>query len=249
MSGLLVLWDVDFTLVNARGVGRQLYQDAFWKVFQRELPAAATEADMAGRTDRAIAIDVLTLAGVADPRGQLGAFQAALHELAPGVEPMAATQAIVLPGVADALDALAGQDGVVQSVLTGNIRPLADAKLNPLGLTRLLDLEVGAYGSEHEVRSELVDLARARASQAYAADFSGPATVLIGDTPLDIRAALVTGARAIGVATGQFSVEQLTAAAAADAGPPGAVTVLPDLTDTAAVVAAVLDGRADSPAA
>ena len=244
-----MLWDVDFTLVNAGGVGWRLYRQAFAQVFRRELPDVAGRTGMAGRTDRAIAIDVLTLAGVADPRGQVGAFQAALHRLAPGVAPMVADRAVVLPGVADALAALARQAGVVQSVLTGNIRPLAQAKLGPLGLAALLDLDVGAYGSEHEVRSELVDLARARAGEAYDADFSGPATVLIGDTPLDVRAALVTGARAIAVATGQFSVAELAAAADDDGAPPGAVVVLPDLTDTAAVLAAVLAGRADSPAA
>lgn len=249
MSALLVLWDVDFTLVNTAGVGWQLYRQAFAEVFGRELPDVARRTDMAGRTDRAIVIDVLTQAGVADPRGQVGAFQAALGRFAPGVAPMVAARAVVLPGVAEALATLAGHPDVVQSLLTGNIRPLAEVKLGPLGLTRSLDLDVGAYGSEHEVRSELVDLARARATQAYDADFSGPATVLIGDTPHDVRAALVTGARAIAVATGQFSVAELTAAAAADGAAPGEVTVLADLADTPAVVAAVLDGRAGAPAA
>ncbi len=247
MSGLLVLWDVDYTLVNAAGVGWQLYQRAFAEVFQRELPDLAGQTGMAGRTDRAIAIDVLTLAGVPDPRSKIGAFQAALHRLAPSVAPMVADRGVVLPGVTDALATLARQSGVVQSVLTGNIRPLAEAKLGPLGLAGSLDMDVGAYGSEHEIRSELVDLARARALEAYGADFSGPATVLIGDTPLDVRAAIVTGARAVGVATGQFSVTELVAAD--DGALPGAVTVLPDLTDTAAVVAAVMNGRADLPAA
>ena len=242
-----MLWDVDFTLVNAAGVGRRLYQEAFSQVFARELPDVANEADMAGRTDRAIALDVLTLAGVADPRGQVAAFESALHRLAPGVRPMVAASAVALPGAAAALAALAGQPGVVQSVLTGNIRPLAEAKLAPLGLTGRLDLTVGAYGSEHEVRSELVHLARQRAAKAYGADFGGHATVLIGDTPLDVRAALDTGARAIAVATGQFSQADL--AAAGHGAPPAAVAVLADLSDTAAVVAAVLNGRADSPAA
>jgi phosphoglycolate phosphatase len=247
MSALLVLWDVDYTLVNAAGVGRHLYRDAFLQVFGRELPDEANEADMAGRTDRAIAIDVLTLAGVPDPRAQVAPFEAALHRLAPGVRPLAAANAVALPGAASAQAALAGQAGVVQSLLTGNIRPLAEAKLGPLGLTGPLDLDVGAYGSEHEIRSELVHLARRRAAQAYGADFGGTATVLIGDTPLDVRAALATGARAIAVATGQFSMADL--AASAEGAAAGTVVVLPDLSDTAAVVAAVLDGRADSPAA
>jgi phosphoglycolate phosphatase-like HAD superfamily hydrolase len=121
---------------------------------------------------------------------------------------------------------------VVQSLLTGNIRPLAEVKLGPLGLTRHLDLDVGAYGDTHEVRSELVGPARRRAATAYGGDFGEQATVLVGDTPFDIGAAVVTGARAVGVATGGFSVAELARA--------GADAVLPDLTDTDRVLAAIL---------
>ena len=128
-----------------------------------------------------------------------------------------------------------GADGagdVVQALLTGNIRALAEVKLAALGLSGHLDFDVGAYGDVHEVRSELVGPARRKAALAYGADFGGEATVLVGDTPLDIEAALVTGARAVGVATGHFSVAELNAA--------GAHAVLPDLTDTGRVLAAIL---------
>jgi phosphoglycolate phosphatase len=121
--------------------------------------------------------------------------------------------------------------GARQSVLTGNIRPLAAAKLAAAGLGEHLDLDVGAYGDVHEVRAELVPVARQAAQAAYGADFGGQSTVLIGDTPLDVAAALATGARAVGVATGSFSAADLAAA--------GAHIVLPDLTDTSLVLAAV----------
>ena len=84
----------------------------------------------------------------------------------------------------------------------------------------------------HEVRAELVPAARASAARRYGSDFAGLATVLIGDTPLDVGAALATGARAVGVATGPFTAEDLAAA--------GAHTVLPDLADTPAVLSAIL---------
>ncbi len=141
----------------------------------------------------------------------------------------------MLPGAAAALAALAGQDGMdhaaVQSVLTGNMRALAEVKLAALGLDDYLDLRVGAYGDAHEIRADLVPLARASAAAAYAADFGGRATVLVGDTPLDIAAARAAGARAVGVATGSSTVADLTAA--------GADAVLPDLVDTARVLAAI----------
>jgi phosphoglycolate phosphatase-like HAD superfamily hydrolase len=231
---LLVLWDVDFTLVNATGVGRNLYYAAFAEVFGRELPAVAAAAEMAGRTDRAIVLDVLRLAGVPDPRGAVVAFEAALARLGRGAHGMVAESGSVLAGAHAALIALAGIPGVVQSVLTGNVSAVAEAKLAPLGLADHLDLAIGAYGNEHEVRAELVPLARERAAVAHRADFTGEATVLVGDTPLDVAAALAAGARAVGVATGQFDVAELEAA--------GADAVLADLSVTAEVVAAVLGG-------
>lgn len=234
VSSILVLWDVDYTLVNAYGVGRHLYQLAFAELYGRPMPEEAAGASMAGRTDRAIVLDVLERAGIPGARGQIDAFEAALGRLAPGVRDMVASSASALPGAQAALDALAAVPGVVQSLLTGNIRPLAEAKLAPLGLTAHLDLDVGAYGGEHEVRSELVHLARSRATAAYGVSFGGQATVLVGDTPLDIEAALRTGARAVGVATGQFTLAELKTA--------GPHVALPDLASTAAVVAAVLAG-------
>jgi phosphoglycolate phosphatase len=246
---LLVLWDVDHTLINAGGAGLELYRIAFAEMFGGEMPEPGS---MAGRTERAIVLKVLTLAGLPEPRGKIAAFHAVMAAHAPEVAGLIREHGIVLPGAAEALAALAmigtadgiagagdGAGGdehcarpVVQALLTGNIRPLAEVKLRALGLTGHLDLDVGTYGDAHEVRSELVGPARRRAALAYGADFSGEATVLVGDTPLDVEAALVTGARAVAVATGYFSVAELTAA--------GAHVVLPDLTDTERVLGAVL---------
>ena len=126
----------------------------------------------------------------------------------------------------------------MQSVLTGNMQATAAAKLAALDLDQFLDLRVGAYGDAHEIRADLVPLARARAAAAYGGDFAGRATVLIGDTPLDIEAAQLAGARSIAVATGGFSAAELAAA--------GADTVLPDLADTARVLAAITAERRDT---
>jgi len=230
VASILVLWDVDFTLVDTRGVGRHLYQLAFAEMYGRPLPSTATEAGMAGRTDRAIATEVLALAGVANPEGQVTRFEAALSRLAPGLADRVAATGKALPGAGPALAALAGQ--ARQSVLTGNVRALAEVKLAPLGLTRYLNLDIGAYGDESAERADLVHLARSRARAAYGRDFPGEATVLVGDTPLDVAAALATGARAVGVATGQFTTDELAEA--------GAHAVLTDLADTGAVLGAVL---------
>lgn len=235
MRRLLVLWDIDYTLVNAGGVGTELYTRVFASRYGRPLPQPGS---MAGRTDRAIAREVLALAGLDGQDAldqELQLFQAALNDTAPAFAARARQVVTALPGAAAALEglaALAPGEGPVQSLLTGNIRPMAEIKLAAVGLTRHLDLEVGSYGDLHEIRAELVAPARDAAAAAYAGDFGGTATVLIGDTPLDVAAALATGARAVGVATGGFSTADLAAA--------GAHAVLPDLTDTAAVVSAIV---------
>lgn len=233
---LLVLWDVDHTLLNAGGLSSHLYGVVFAELFGREL---AQVAPMAGRTDRAIIVETLAMAGVPDPRGHVDAFIAGLTRQAPAYGELVRQRGHALPGAVAALTALAAPaptppNGIArarQSVLTGNIRPLAEVKLGTLGLRDLLDLDIGAFGDSHEVRSELVHVARSRAAAAAGADFGGEATVLVGDTPLDVAAALATGAHAVGVATGNYSEVDLDAA--------GAHAVLPDLTDTPRVLAAI----------
>ena len=273
MRERLVLWDVDHTLLNAGGWSSQLYGLVFAELFGRSLPRVAP---MAGRTDRAIIVETLTMAGVPDPREHVPAFIEAMTRQAPAYGEQVRTRGRVLPGVPEALAALAllgaepggagrsgragssgwagrtGRSGRVrQSVLTGNIRPLAEVKLAALGLGDPLDLAIGAYGDMDEVRAELVGVARARAGGSggdfggdsaedtgrdFGRDFGGEATVLVGDTPLDVAAALATGARAVAVATGSYTEAELAAS--------GAHAVLPDLSDTGRVLAAILGGRA-----
>lgn len=235
MPAILVLWDVDFTLVNAGGVGRHLYEVAYGELFDGDFPGNVT--DFGGRTDSAIAFELLTLAGVADPHNQIAVLHARLAQLAPGAADMVRERGTVLPGAAEALAALAGRrcnGQLIQSLLTGNIPALAELKLTTLGLTAHLDLASGAYGDSSRIRSDLVPIARSNAAKRYGHDFAGRATVLVGDTPDDIEAALANGARGVGVATGSFTQAELTAA--------GAHAVLPDLTDTGRVLDAILGG-------
>jgi phosphoglycolate phosphatase len=241
VSELLVLWDVDYTLVSADGLGTRLYEVVFREMFGRELPAVAPKA---GRTDRAIILDTLAMAGLDSPRDRVDDFLATLARQVAVADGTMDVRVRALPGASAAIAAIAAdadagegvgragsRGGIRQSVLTGNIRPLAALKLRRAGLSEHLDLDVGAYGDVHEVRAELVPVARLAARQAYGADFGGWSTVLVGDTPLDVAAALAAGARVVGVATGSYSQEELAAA--------GAHAVLPDLTDTARVRAVV----------
>jgi phosphoglycolate phosphatase len=233
---LLVLWDVDYTLVATDHVGWHLYEVALSQLYGLAMPDGL--GSMAGRTDTSIALEVLAAAGLPEPAAEVPRFQSLMAELSPGLHSMVAKNGRVLPGVAEALTAVAREaDGdrlVVQSLLTGNIQELARVKVGALGLIEHLDLAAGAYGDISPFRADLVPVARENAARHYGADFSGRSTVLIGDTPSDIEAAAVSGARSVGVATGRFTTEHLGAA--------GADIVFADLSGTEAVVAAVLGG-------
>ena len=104
MDDVLVLWDIDGTLLNAGGVGRDLYGTVFVQLFGRSLSAYAP---MAGRTDRAIILETLTLAGVDEPRRYVDPFIAGLSSQAMAMRAAVAAQGQALPGAAEALAALA----------------------------------------------------------------------------------------------------------------------------------------------
>jgi len=217
---LLVLWDIDGTLVDTAGHGRFAFEDAFRTVVGRE-PAPV---EYAGRTDHQIALAMLD-----DERDHL---QGVLDELAEALE--ARKEAMRLdghayPGVPEVLEALHARDDVVQSLLTGNIKSNAALKVGAFGLERWLDFEVGAFGSDpHERRSDLVAVARERAAAKYG---EPTGAVLVGDTPLDVQAAHDAQARAVAVMTGFADREALLQAR------PEAL--LEDLSDTGAAVAAI----------
>jgi phosphoglycolate phosphatase-like HAD superfamily hydrolase len=217
---LLVLWDIDGTLVDTAGHGRFAFNEAFEAVVGR----TPEEVDFAGRTDHQIA---LTMLG-----GERAQLPRVLEELAGALEARKEAmraEGYAYPGVGDVLEALHARDDVVQSLLTGNIAVNAGVKVSAFGLERWFDFDVGAYGSDpHEERSDLVAVARERAAAKYG---EPTGAVLVGDTPLDVRAAQDAGARAVAVATGFADPEALRAS--------GPDAFLEDFADTAAAVAAI----------
>jgi phosphoglycolate phosphatase-like HAD superfamily hydrolase len=140
-------------------------------------------------------------------------------------------QGRALPGAAAALAALTEVQGVVQTVLTGNLRAVAVVKLAAFGLDRYLDLQIGAYGADDHKRANLVRVAQRRAGARYGVTFDAARTVLIGDTPHDVAAGREGGALVVAVATGRSTETQLREA--------GAEVVLPDLTRPSALLRAV----------
>jgi phosphoglycolate phosphatase-like HAD superfamily hydrolase len=229
----LVLWDIDGTLVQAGEVGRDIFTEAFQAVLGRDPDQVTARAlVMAGRTDPEIALEFLTAHEIAEGERHLPAFSEAL------VTALAAKAALIrergraLPGAREVLAALDGTEGVVQSLLTGNVEPNALLKLASFELDGYLDFEVGGFGSDHHHRPSLVEVARTKAEAKHGTAFAGPATVLVGDTPLDVAAGRAGGARVVAVATGPYQVAELEST--------GADAVLEDLRDAKAALTAIL---------
>ncbi|MEU4442084.1 haloacid dehalogenase-like hydrolase [Actinosynnema sp. NPDC050801] len=222
----LVLWDIDLTLIDARGLGHDWYRTALRAAAGLDLVHVPS---FPGRTERAITRELLTAHDLEPTEELVARLHAELIDVATRERDLLPARGRALPGALTALEALAAREDVVQSLVTGNLVEIARFKLAAFGLDEHVDFELGGYGSVSEHRPELVLEAVRLASAKHAREFR---CVVIGDTPHDVDAALHHGAVAIGVATGRSDVAELREA--------GAHVVLTDLTDTTAVLAAVL---------
>ncbi|MEV8475969.1 HAD hydrolase-like protein [Streptomyces sp. NPDC051173] len=218
----VVLWDVDHTLIDTRGVGRDLSMAAFERVTGRQMER---QARIDGITEAVIFRETARLHGLDTDRGDFERFAAALAEAHVRRAADLRERGHALPGAAAALDALAAVDGVEQTVVSGNVRAVAEIKLAAFGLDRHIRWDLGAYGEDADERPELVRIALGRAG------FTATDAVLVDDTPAGVEAGLVNGVRVVAVATGRSTAAELAEA--------GADVVLADLTDTEAVVSAL----------
>lgn len=225
---LLVLWDIDHTLIESNGVNKETYARAFELLTGRP---AKHPARTGGRTDPEIMRNMLLAHEIEPAPSHAARMREALESATLSKAAELRQRGRELPGARAALIAFQASPGIVQSVLSGNIMPNAVTKLSAFGLDGYIDFEVGGYGSDDEVRANLVSVAQERASAKYGPGFDKRNTVLIGDTPRDVQAGRNGGAHVIAVASGSDSMDALR--------DEGAEIVLPDLRDTRAVLEAV----------
>ncbi len=226
----LVLWDIDRTLVNFSGAGLDAFAEAMLAVTGLPLEHIP---DFGGRTDRYLVGHVFDTHGVTATDAMVEEFFVVFAAAADRDIERYRTKGQALPGAALALAALAAIPGVVQTVVTGNIAPVARLKLTVLDLAEFIDFDIAAYGSESAIRSDLVALARDRAIQKHGGALPDRHVIVIGDTVHDIEAAKHCGAYAVGVATGRnTTAEDLHAA--------GAHLVLHSLAEVDLLTASVL---------
>ena len=206
--------------------------DVSGAVFGRAIAAVRGEAptqrvSMSGKTDPQIVREYMALLKEDDPAQIPAVLEHLEAELAAAAEQIA-RDGSPCTGAPELLQALAQDERLHLSVLTGNIAPNAEVKLAAFGLDKWLDLETGAYGSDSEDRRQLVPIALRRLASLRGARLSPEETWVIGDTPRDYECARAGGAHCLLVATGRYRSPDLTGL--------GADAVLDDLSGTGAVL-------------
>ena len=209
----LVLFDIDGTLLTSAAAGREAIRTAFGEVFGTVDVFDAVRFD--GKTDPQIVRELCAAAGMS-ARATSEAVDALLARyVALLEEELVRREGLVrsLPGVPALLDALDAAGDVCVGLLTGNVAPGARLKLAAAGLD-FARFRVGAYGSDSAHRPDLPPIAVERAAAVMGRIPQGQEIVIIGDTPADVTCGAALGVRAVAVATGSYTEDELRNAGA-----------------------------------
>lgn len=200
----LILFDIDGTLLTSGGAGETALKVGFKREFGLE--EDLRDVPIAGRTDSGIARQVLRKHGLElSPENIERFFNGYLFELAAQLPNRPGS---VLPGIFDLLEVLRGRPDMHLGLLTGNLERGARIKLKHFGLEGIFPF--GAFADDHHDRNALGPVALSRAAEFHGFQFSAERVWVIGDTEHDIACARAFGAKAMGVATGNFSVDFLS---------------------------------------
>lgn len=219
MQKRAILFDIDGTLLYARGVGRVAFGEAFKAAYGVEYPALA-DLSFVGGTDYKILRKMVHECGLVGSVAQEEHFLFCLAQKVDAI--LAQTAPHVYAGVPELLQLLVERDYVL-GLMTGNMRATGWSKVRHAGLDRLFSF--GAFGDEHAERNLIARQALTRAPAGC------EVVAVIGDTPWDIEAAHANGVKAVAVATGWIEADELERA--------GADLVLADFSDLSAALQAM----------
>ncbi len=227
----LLLFDIDGTLVDTAGAGREALRRALREVFGETGPIDSF--DFHGKTDPGIVRGLMREAGrpAEEVDGSLGAlWDIYLRALGEELERRRRLGRVrACPGVPELLERTTRDDRFALALVTGNLAPGAWKKLDAAELAHHFGF--GAFGSDSARREELPPLALRRAARQLGREYVPAEAVVIGDTPEDVRCARASGTRAVTVATGRHSPDEL-----AEHDPD---RVFEDLSDTGGVLEAL----------
>jgi phosphoglycolate phosphatase-like HAD superfamily hydrolase len=196
------LFDIDGTLLNSGGAGKIAIETTLVEDFGVTIRRQVTYS---GRTDRAIARDLLQFHGIAVTPEQSERLVRGYLRRLPGA--LTRHNGFVLPGIQSLLEILVSREDVAVGLLTGNIREGARIKLGHFDLFKHFDF--GGYGDHHFDRDDVAREVLAVIHERYQGTIREERIWVIGDTPLDVQCARAIGAKAVAVATGWHTVNQL----------------------------------------
>lgn len=218
---LVVLWDIDGTLMLSDGAGQWSMEQAFMELFG--VPHALRGIPQAGHTDEAIFAAACQAAGLSLTEAQKDLFRQTYGRILREVLASGRRSPRALPGVTELLERLTQDPRFLNGLLTGNWRETGVVKLASVGLDGWFAF--GAFGDDAQTREDLLPVALRRAAALTGLALPAHRAVVVGDTPRDVAVALAHGAFSIGVATGPYSRDELARA--------GATLAVQDLTDPA----------------
>jgi phosphoglycolate phosphatase-like HAD superfamily hydrolase len=228
----LVLFDIDGTILLSDGAGRR----AIIRAIAEEIgdPGSLSHIPFGGKTDPQIVAELLAAAGQREPPSveRVHGICRRYVELLAGELDQPTSRTCVMPGIHQLLQRLESEQGVILGLLTGNLAQGARLKLRAAGIDPER-FRVGAYGSDAPHRPALPAIAAKRAAEYFGREPEGHSVVIIGDTPADIACGSCIQARAVAVATGDYSVADLQAC--------GPHAVFENLSDTERVLQSILD--------
>jgi len=218
-----VLFDIDGTLIQTGGAGKQAFAHAFSTLFG--VDEISSNVQFAGRSDRAIALDLMTVHDIepSDDNWQkfVSCYLQQLEITLPECD------GVVLPGVVPFLDALQKIEHAQVGLLTGNIQAGAARKLGHYNLAHRFSF--GGFGDEATDRNTIAQHAQEQALSQTNGETSG--IMVIGDTVHDVVCAKSIGAFAVAVTTGGVPAEELAAS--------GPDLLLEDLTKTKSLLSEI----------
>ncbi|MDP3066928.1 MAG: HAD family hydrolase [Methanobacteriaceae archaeon] len=201
-NGILTLFDIDGTLVR----GARCHYMAFVRSVRKfyGMKKDISGINYAGKTDPQILREVLELGGIPKKTIEENLRECLEYMTQYYLANVHRENVQALGGVKELLFELK-RDNVLLGLTTGNLEPIAYAKLGRVGLAEYFPF--GGFGSDSPERPCLVKKALERAREDF--NYQGDTILVIGDTPRDVDAAKPFHLHTLAVATGSYSVEEL----------------------------------------
>jgi phosphoglycolate phosphatase len=204
-----VLFDIDGTLISTGGASDRAWKRAFKELHDVDVDVPAVTGK--GVPDPEVGRVVFVRALGREPTNEEAdaVMRRRLDHLPEEVE--TSPGFVVKDGVVELLDRLM-DGGVMLGLTTGNVEEAAHIKLARADLNRYFSF--GGYGSDSPDRTELTRKALERGELVSGRTLEQDRCFSCGDTPRDVEAGHGAGIRVVGVATGEYTVDELLEAGA-----------------------------------